>query len=165
MSAIELQAAADLLAREARLLDQQRWSDWLALYAPDCEYWVPARRGDESLTEDPQVELSHIYYASRAGLEDRVLRITSGRSAASTPAPRTTHILGSVSTVDAQSGGSAFYLPWATHLFNVRQRSTSVFFGSSQVELVRSQGQLLIQRKKVVLQNDYIPTLLDVYCF
>jgi benzoate/toluate 1,2-dioxygenase beta subunit len=164
MNAIDLQTASAFLALEARLLDQQRWKEWLELYAPDCEYWVPARRADESLTEDPMVELSHIYYASRAGLDDRILRITSGRSAASTPTPRTTHILGAV-TMAEESGRTVFHVPWATHLFNVRQRSSHTFFGWSEIELARQDGRLLIRRKKVALQNDYIPTLLDVYCF
>ena len=54
------------------LLDERRWDEWIALYAPDCEYWVPTWRDEENLTSDPQAELSHIYYANRAGLEDRV---------------------------------------------------------------------------------------------
>src|SRR6266567_1758845 len=31
-----------LLEREARLLDQLRFDEWLALYVPECLYWVPA---------------------------------------------------------------------------------------------------------------------------
>jgi benzoate/toluate 1,2-dioxygenase beta subunit len=31
-----------LLEREARLLDQLRFDEWLSLYAPECIYWVPS---------------------------------------------------------------------------------------------------------------------------
>lgn len=31
-----------LLEREARLLDEGRFEDWLALYAEQCAVWVPA---------------------------------------------------------------------------------------------------------------------------
>ena len=31
-----------LVEREARLLDQLRYDDWLAMYAPECVYWVPS---------------------------------------------------------------------------------------------------------------------------
>ena len=31
-----------LLEREARLLDQLRYDDWLAMYTPECVYWVPS---------------------------------------------------------------------------------------------------------------------------
>ena len=33
---------AALPHREALFLDEQRWDDWLALYAEDVEYWAPA---------------------------------------------------------------------------------------------------------------------------
>ena len=85
-----LAAGIELLEREAALLDERRFDEWLALYLPDCEYWVPAWRADGTPTGNPQIELSHLYCASRAALEDRVVRIRSGRSPASTPAPRTT---------------------------------------------------------------------------
>jgi len=41
-----LAAGVELVHREARLLDEQRWDDWLALYAEDCEYWMPAWKAD-----------------------------------------------------------------------------------------------------------------------
>ena len=31
-----------LIEREARLLDQLRYDDWLAMYAAECIYWVPS---------------------------------------------------------------------------------------------------------------------------
>src|SRR4029453_19233474 len=31
-----------LIDREARLLDQLNFDEWLAMYAPECIYWVPA---------------------------------------------------------------------------------------------------------------------------
>src|SRR5690606_27341746 len=88
-----LTAGTDVLTREQVYLDGQRWDEWLALFAADCEYWVPSWKNEEQLTTSPQAELAHIYYANRAGLEDRVVRIRSRRSPASTPMPRTTHIL------------------------------------------------------------------------
>ena len=78
---IALSVGRRLLYREAALLDERRWQEWIALFASDCEYWVPTWLTEETLTRDPQRELSHAYYASRAGLEDRIVRITSGRPA------------------------------------------------------------------------------------
>jgi hypothetical protein len=34
-----------LLEREARLLDQLRYDDWLHMYAAECIYWVPSTPG------------------------------------------------------------------------------------------------------------------------
>ena len=64
---------AELMFREARLLDDQRWSDWLALYCQDAVFWVPAFRMDGSYTRDPKTELNMIFIEGRTGL-DRYVR-------------------------------------------------------------------------------------------
>lgn len=157
-------AGVELVHREARYLDEQRWDDWLALYIEDCEYWMPAWRADGTLTTNPRAELSHIYYASRAGLEDRIVRIRSGKSAASTPAPRTAHVLGSVLPAESPAGRLRLDSTWVCHVFFPRSRESHAFFGRSELELVLRGGDWRIARKKILLQNDYIPTMLDVYC-
>ena len=30
------------LYREARHLDDREWDEWLAMYAEDCPFWMPA---------------------------------------------------------------------------------------------------------------------------
>ena len=35
---------AEFLYREAELLDERRYADWLALLADDIRYWMPMRR-------------------------------------------------------------------------------------------------------------------------
>ena len=45
MSAVapeRMAAAQSVLNREALYLDTQRWDDWLALYAEDARFWLPA---------------------------------------------------------------------------------------------------------------------------
>jgi 3-phenylpropionate/cinnamic acid dioxygenase small subunit len=160
-----LAAGTELLEREAIFLDEQRWDDWLALFTADCEYWIPTWRHDETLTSDPKQELSHIYYASRAGLEDRIVRIRSGRSPASMPLPRTTHLLGNIRLAEPPTRERIrLRSSWTTQVFFTRSRETHAFFGHATHELVLRDEQWLIQRKKIVLQNDYIPGMLDIYC-
>ena len=60
------------LYREARLLDDRAWEEWLQCYAPDAVYWMPAWDDDDTLVDDPQSQVSLIYYPNREGLEDRV---------------------------------------------------------------------------------------------
>ena len=78
----------DFLYREARLLDDRQWDEWLACYSPKVEFWMPAWDDYDTLTEDPHSEISLIYYPSRDGLEDRIFRIKTERSSASTPIGR-----------------------------------------------------------------------------
>jgi len=159
-----LAAGIELVHREARYLDERRWDDWLALYTEDCEYWMPAWKADGTLAANPRTELSHIYYASRAGLEDRIVRIRSGKSAASTPMPRTAHILGSVLAAESPADRLRLDSTWVSHVFFPRSNESHAFFGRSEHELVLRGGGWRIARKKILLQNDYIPTMLDVYC-
>jgi benzoate/toluate 1,2-dioxygenase alpha subunit len=70
------------LYREARLLDDAQWDEWLTCYAPGATYWMPAWDDDDQLTQDPQSEISLIYYPNRRGW-----RIASSASRPSAPAP------------------------------------------------------------------------------
>ncbi len=90
------ETAADLLYREALALDERRWDDWLALYDEAAEFWVPAWKSEDQPTDDPSSEVSLVYAARRSELEDRVWRVRSGQSIASSPLPRTAHIVTNV---------------------------------------------------------------------
>jgi 3-phenylpropionate/cinnamic acid dioxygenase small subunit len=160
-----LAVGADLIEREAAAIDERRWDDWLALFIEDCEYWMPAWKSDDILTSDPRTELSHFYYATRAGLEDRIYRIRSSRSPASMPLPRTTHIVANVRFVE-QAAADRLRLRsnWVSHVFFPRSEESHAFFGHSEHTLVAQAERWLIAKKRIVLQNDYIPTMLDIYC-
>ena len=42
MSTIPLSGAEAFLYAEARALDDRDWDTWLAFYAPDASFWMPA---------------------------------------------------------------------------------------------------------------------------
>ena len=72
-----------LLEREARLLDQNRFEDWLALFAEKCIVWVPAAE----TAGDPRQEVA-IYFDDRRRLEDRIFRLRTGSAWSQVPASR-----------------------------------------------------------------------------
>ncbi|KQX15257.1 benzoate 1,2-dioxygenase small subunit [Ensifer sp. Root423] len=158
---ISYDTACAFLYREARLLDDRQWDEWLTCYAPDVSYWMPAWDDDDQLTEDPQSQISLIYYPSRDGLEDRVFRIKTERSGASTPEPRTSHNVTNVELVADR--GEEVDLRYNFHTLNHRYKVTDHFFGTMSVTLRKSGSELLISRKKIVLKNDYIRQVIDVY--
>ena len=86
-----LARCTDLLYREAAYLDEHRWAEWLELYTEDAEFWVPAWDEDGKPTNDPQSQLSLIYYDRRAGSRrPRVahsVRIVSGVKSSSAHVP------------------------------------------------------------------------------
>lgn len=159
-----LKTAAELLYREASYLDEQRWDEWLALYDENAEFWVPAWKSEHELTTDPDRELSLMYYPSRAGLEDRVQRIRSGKSLASTPLMRSVHAVNNI-RVGAPDGDTLeVSSTWTVHVYDTRRRETHVFFGRYEHRLAERGGASRILRKKIILANDCIPTMLDIYC-
>ncbi len=151
---------SQLVQREGLLLDELRWDEWLSLYAPDCEYWVPMWDDDGELTRDPGRELSLIYYASRAGLEDRVYRIKSGRSSASTPRYRTAHLRG-VPVCERSGDEFVARFAWATHSF--RLGKVTSYFGTRTMWLREDGDRLLIAKSHTLLANDLIDQVLDIY--
>ncbi|WP_296074475.1 aromatic-ring-hydroxylating dioxygenase subunit beta, partial [uncultured Agrobacterium sp.] len=108
------------LYREARFLDDRDWDAWLNCYAQDASFWMPAWDDDDRLTEDPQSEISLIYYADRSGLEDRVFRIKTERSGASTPEPRTSHMIANVEIL--AEGETEIELRYNFHTLNHRYK-------------------------------------------
>ncbi len=159
-----LAEANAVLFREAELLDARAWTDWLALYAPDCEYWVPSWRNENEATSDPKRELSMIYYSSRAGLEDRVWRVRSGRSVASVVLPRTQHVISNVQVRNVEGNDVLEVCSnWINHQFLPKQKTVEIYFGRYEHTLVRDEGNWLIARKKVLLLNDYLNAKLDFY--
>src|SRR3954453_1950402 len=62
-----------LVEREARILDQLRFEEWIELYAPECLYWVPGRPDGG----DPRKEIA-VMFDYRRRLEDRIFRLRTG---------------------------------------------------------------------------------------
>lgn len=147
--------------REARLLDDRQWDDWLTCYHPKCEYWMPAWDDDDKLTSDPTKEISLIYYPNRNGLEDRVYRIKTERSGASMPEPRTTHQCANLEILEQSEGKAEIRYNFNT--LSHRYKETTRFFGTIFCTLDTSGEQPVITSKKIVLNNDYINQVIDVY--
>ncbi|MBB3184907.1 benzoate/toluate 1,2-dioxygenase beta subunit [Halomonas fontilapidosi] len=149
------------LYREARLLDDRQWDEWLACYRQDAEFWMPAWDDDDQLTRDPEAEISLIYYPNREGLEDRVYRIKTERSGASTPEPRTTHQITNLEVLKEE--GDTVELRFNWHTLSHRYKKTDSYFGSAFYTLDVSGETPLITRKVVQLNNDYIHQVIDIY--
>jgi benzoate/toluate 1,2-dioxygenase beta subunit len=149
-----------LLGREALTLDSRDWDGWLALYDPQAEYWVPAWDDDGEPTRDPQAEISLIYYPNRGGLEDRVYRIRTGRSAATMPLRRTCHMF-TLLDVAENDDGLDVHTSWNVHSFG--ESDVLLYFGHAHYHLIASGDSWVITRKKTLVMNDIAQTMLDVY--
>ncbi|MDD3798612.1 MAG: aromatic-ring-hydroxylating dioxygenase subunit beta [Novosphingobium sp.] len=153
-------AVQRFLGREALLLDNKDWDGWLALYLPEAEYWLPAWDDQGGLTDDPQTEISLIYYPNRGGLEDRVYRIRTGRSSATSPPMRTCHMF-TLLDVEQRDVDLSVSTSWVVHSF--RDEETLTYFGRAEYILATEGDELRIARKKTIVLNDISRSLLDIY--
>ncbi|HUB96226.1 MAG TPA: aromatic-ring-hydroxylating dioxygenase subunit beta [Stellaceae bacterium] len=155
--------AAEFLYREALYLDRRQWDAWLALYHEDAEFWVPAWKNEEEPTADPATEISLLYTSKRSELEDRVWRVRSGRSIASVPLPRTAHNVTNVLALEGRDGTLEVTSNWTIEVFNVKRRDEHVFYTRCEHLLVRAEQGWRIRRRKAILLNDTLPTMMDFY--
>jgi benzoate/toluate 1,2-dioxygenase beta subunit len=159
---ISVHEVEQFLYAEARMLDDRDFEGWLECYAPDAEFWMPAWDDDDTLVTDPQREISLIWYGNRGGLEDRVFRIRTDRSSAtSLPEPRTGHNITNVEIMRQEGGTVEVRFNWFTLYY--RYQTIDTYFGTSFYTLDTSGEQPLIKYKKVVLKNDYIHHVVDIY--
>jgi ethylbenzene dioxygenase beta subunit len=90
-----------LVLREARLLDERRYAEWLELFTDDAVYWIPTRPGQAS----PHEALS-IIYEPRTLLAVRVERLARGEMHVQSPPSRTVHHVSAIE-VDGDEARSA----------------------------------------------------------
>lgn len=150
---------------EALHLDQRRWREWLSLYTENCTFWVPAWRDETTQVEDPGAEISFIHAGSRRVLEERVDRLAGGKSLTTFPPHRTVHcITGGTELPASAPDRRRVSTAWTNHIYDPRLRTHKVLFGHYEHEFVTlAPGEVRIAAKKVVLANDQVETVLDIY--
>jgi salicylate 5-hydroxylase small subunit len=144
-------AIADLYADYAAALDEQRYEDWLDLFAEDCRYIVQPRENfDEGLP------LATIRLESKGMLKDRIHGVTDTLFHA--PYYQR-HIIGGP-RIKSSDGGwhvEANYLVIRTHS---DQPSDILSAGRYKDQLVEESGSMKIAHKLCVFDTELIPNSL-----
>lgn len=158
----ELQHSVEqFLYHKAELCDQQNWDAYIELFDEQSEFHLPQWESEHVYTTDPKRGMSLIYYSNRSGLEDRVFRLRTGKSAASTPLPRTLHQISNVRINTLDNGQLEVKAGWVT--LYTRQGLSEQFYGHVTYHLKPVEGSWKITRKHIVLLNDTINSVLDFY--
>jgi benzoate/toluate 1,2-dioxygenase subunit beta len=159
---VPLWAVQDVLYREARLLDAQKWAEWLDLYCEDAVFWVPAVTMAGEYTSDPENSLNFIYIAGRTGLEARVFRVKSGGSLASNPLPRTRHLVTGV-VIDEDDSGEVRASANVHSVAFCEARGRQTLTSTYEFILRPQEGQLRIAQKKILLLEYVIDGYFDFF--
>ena len=128
------------LYHEARLLDEGRLDEWLALFTPDACYWIPCNADDV----DPTRHVS-LVYDDRQHLADRVWRLQSGWAHAQDPPSRTCRLVGNVAVTPGQIEGEAQVVSTFI-LVELRRGAQTTFAGRYEHRLRRVDGAYMNTR-------------------
>src|SRR6516162_8657428 len=143
---LDLHRCEQFLIHEARLLDDGKFEDWLALFAPDAWYWVPSEPGQP----DP-LETVSLIYDDRRLLETRVRRLASPRMYSQEPRSRTSRIIAGV-TIEANDRASCTVRS-KFMMVEYRREQQRIFPGTAHHRLVQSDGRIMIDWKRVDIVN------------
>jgi benzoate/toluate 1,2-dioxygenase beta subunit len=136
----------EFLFHEARLLDERRLHEWLELYAPDAEYWVPYAWQQES----PKDHVS-LFYETVSLLRMRVDRLAGELAPLDSPQARVNHYL---SNLTVEDGAQGELLARAYLLFTEYRREEQRWFaGRCTWRLRQGGGSFRIAAKRVDLLN------------
>jgi ethylbenzene dioxygenase subunit beta len=144
--ALDVHRCERFLQHEARLLDEGKFDEWLALFTADGCYWVPS----EPDQDNPHDTVSLIYDDRRL-LETRVRRLASPRIYSQEPRSRTSRIVGNVSIEEGDSNACTVRSKFL--MVEYRREAQRLFAGTALHRLVQSDGLILIASKRVNLLN------------
>jgi 3-phenylpropionate/cinnamic acid dioxygenase small subunit len=141
--ALSAAAAERFLLHEARLLDEARYDEWLALFTEDAWYWVPTHPDQQS----PFTAVSLIYDDRRL-LETRVRRLANPNLHAQQPATRASRIIANV-TVE-ESSDDAVIVRSKLLMVEFRRNAQRVFAATCRHRLVGAAPRIAWKRVDLV---------------
>jgi 3-phenylpropionate/cinnamic acid dioxygenase small subunit len=131
--------------REARLLDEKQWDAWYELFTEDGHYWVPLTRNQ------PDAEFhTSLAYEDKLLLRLRIERLRR-RPPSQHPESWSQHVLQApeIEAADADR----WLTRTAFHYAEARGDAMQILTGVALHHLVRQDGALRIQLKRVNLLN------------
>ena len=150
LSDADHRAVVEFIYREARLADEARYAEWLALWTDDGVYWVPATTDPGA---DPDKHISHIY-DHRGRIETRIKLLMTGHRYSQEPASLMRRLVSNIEIAPADNGelvaGSNFVIG---ELAIQAKRELHWWVGRTTHRLRRVGGELKMCGKKVVLVN------------
>jgi 3-phenylpropionate/cinnamic acid dioxygenase small subunit len=138
----------DFVYREARLIDQHRFDEWLELFAEDGRYWMPLEWGqtDSRLTASLMLE-------DKLLLGIRVERLRGNRTFSQKPKSRCHHMM-QQPQIEQRDDAANTYVTWTPmHYVETRLDEQNLFAAWVTHTLAVEDGRLRIKLKRVDLVN------------
>ncbi len=136
------------LYRQAEILDDKRWDDWLALFAEDGRYWMPATESQTDAEFMPS-----IFYEDLDLMRVRIKRVNHPRAWSQKPPHRTMHVVSNVivEAIDAKTGDATVRSKF--HMAEFRRDALRHFTGKYRHVLKKTPAGYRIKQQRVDLVN------------
>jgi 3-phenylpropionate/cinnamic acid dioxygenase small subunit len=159
------------LYREARLLDERRFHEWLDLLAEDIRYWMPVRSNrypraskaisildpdryaEEELAKDDELA---ILDETKETLARRIARLDTGMAWAEDPPSRTRHLIANIE-VEARESESEVKVYSNFIVYRNRGETEEDFYVGGRQDILRKvNGSWKIAGRKIVLDQNVL---------
>lgn len=138
----------EFVIEEARLLDEWKLDEWLALFTDDATYVIP---GTDNPEADPATSLV-LVDDDRTRLGWRVKRLTGGHAFREFPWSRTRRLVSNVRVESVENGAIRATANFA--VFRFRHGHADPFVGKLDYKLVERDGRFLIAAKRGTLDHE-----------
>ena len=158
------QEIEDFLFREADLLDERHYDEWLALLAEDVRYWMPMRRNvkvDDREREFTREGLDISWFdEGKETLTRRVRQIQTGIHWAEEPVSRISHLLSNIQLIEVNpSVAEPAEVSVRCRFLVYRNRvetETDILVGKREDLLRRAGAEWRIARRKIMLDQNVL---------
>jgi benzoate/toluate 1,2-dioxygenase subunit beta len=138
----------NFLYREARLMDEHAYDEWLSLWADDGLYWIPCNDDDA----DPLKSVT-IIYDDKTQLTARIDRLKSGSAWAQEPRSRMRRV---VSNVEIGNEAGKELTVYSNFVLHELRRGKIDRFGGRSIHRLRLHDDSfkIVQKKVLLVEND-----------
>ncbi len=147
------------LFREARLLDERRFKEWVELFTDDALYWAPIltnRTGRDARLEVQKFGESAHFEDGKVSLTNRVKRFDTGMAWAEVPPSRTRHLISNVE-IEPIEGSEDLRVRSAFIVYRSHLESDEEIYAGARTDVLRRRGDgWAIARREIHLDQGTI---------
>lgn len=149
--------ASEFLMREAELLDNRQFTEWLALLTEDIYYNMPIRVTRDNNENSQDLSAGAWLSENRKSLEMRIKRLTTKGTLSEEPPSRTRHF---VSNIRVRGGSQENEVEIISNLLLYRTRGDSTHYDLFSAErkdvLRRINGHWKLARRDILLDQSVL---------
>jgi 3-phenylpropionate/cinnamic acid dioxygenase small subunit len=147
-----------LYTKEAELLDERRFTEWLELFADDVRYWMPIARNvafDRPEAEYTREQADANWFdEGKDDLQKRVQQILGGDHWVEEPRSRTTHVTTNVSIAEQRDAEMTVQSRFVVS--QNRQEHELTLFVGKRVDILRRSERLQIAHRTIYLDQSVL---------